>query len=81
MCPKVGVLTSVDERRGPDYTVGETRHGHVRERAGVPRPVGTRANVGKGTRYLQASGHRGQCRQRDLNRSGSRPVAGTAAAY
>jgi hypothetical protein len=57
MCPKVGVLTSVDERRGPDYTVGETRHGHVRERAGVPRPVGTEANVGKGTRYLQASGH------------------------
>ena len=37
--------------------MGETRHGHVRERAGVPRPVGTEANVGKGTRYLQASGH------------------------
>ena len=49
MCPKVGVLTSVDERRGPDYTVGETRHGHVRERAGVPRPVGIEANVGKET--------------------------------
>ena len=48
MCPKVGVLTSVEERRGPDCTVGKTRHGQVRERAGVPRPVGKGPMPAKG---------------------------------
>ena len=37
----LGLLPSFDLFRGPDYTVGLTRHCHVRERPRATRPVGT----------------------------------------